>query len=141
MCCFSHHESAGNPMLTIWKVLQEAGYIQKLQTWYILFSPKYLFVVVQVQLSPFFPHCSPPPPTLNPTFLGFCPWVLYTCSRMALPFLSPVNTPPLLFLLVGFLFQCLWLYFACLFVLLIRFHLKVRSYGICLSLPGLFHLT
>ena len=29
----------------------------------------------------------------------------------------------------------------CLFVLLIRFHLKVRSYGICPSLPGLFHLA
>ena len=36
-------------------------------------------------------------------------------------------------------FQCLWLYFACLFILLIRFLLMVRSYGICLSPPGLFH--
>ena len=34
-----------------------------------------------------------------------------------------------------------WLYFACLFVLLIRFLLKVRSYGISFSLPGLFCLA
>ena len=38
------------------------------------------------------------------------------------------------------LFPCLWLYFACLIVLSIRFYLYVRSYGICLSPPGLFHL-
>ena len=36
------------------------------------------------------------------------------------------------------LFQCLWLYFACLFVLLIRFQLKVRSYGICPHLLAYF---
>ena len=55
---------------------------------------------------------------------------------------------PIIFLLLPLwlmsdchLFQCLWLYFACLFVLLIRFHLQVRSYGISLSLLGLFHLA
>ena len=49
--------------------------------------------------------------------------------------------PPFWLLSVCSLFQCLCLYFACLFVLLIKFLLKVRSYGICLSLPGLFHLA
>ena len=39
------------------------------------------------------------------------------------------------------LFPCLWFYFAHLFVLLIRFHLQVRSYGICLIPPVLFHLA
>ena len=39
------------------------------------------------------------------------------------------------------LFPCLWFYFAHLFVLLIRFHLQVRSYGIFLSPPGLFQLV
>ena len=56
------------------------------------------------------------------------------------PFFS-CYPPPFCLLSVCSLFQCLWLHFACLFVLLIRFHLEVRSYGICLSTPGLFHLA
>ena len=63
---------------------------------------------------------------------------------MTLPLCSPIITLPLptLWLLSACsLFQCLWFYFACLFVLLIRFHLYVRSYGVCLSPPGLFHLA
>ena len=32
------------------------------------------------------PHHSPPPLTLNPNLL--CPWVLYTCCLMTLPFFS-----------------------------------------------------
>ena len=39
------------------------------------------------------------------------------------------------------LFQCLWLYFACLFVLLTRFHLKVRLYGICFLTTWLISLS
>ena len=65
-----------------------------------------------------------PTPTLHPTHLGFCSQVLYTCSLVTLPLLSP--TIPLLPSLwlpsLCSLFQCLWLYFACLFVLLLRFH-------------------
>ena len=62
---------------------------------------------------------------------------------MTLPLFSPIIPFPLLLWLLSVcsLFQCLWLYFACLFVLLIRFHLQVRSYSVCLSLPGLFHLA
>ena len=62
---------------------------------------------------------------------------------MALPLFSSITplSPPLWLLSVCSLFQCLWLYFAGFFVLLIRFHLKARSCGICLSLPGLFHLA
>ena len=39
----------------------------------------------------------PPPlsPTLNPSLLWLCPWVLYTCSLMTLPFLSPSIPSPL----------------------------------------------
>ena len=45
----------------------------------------FFFIVVQVQLSPFPRHYPPllypsPPPTLNPTLLRLCLWVLYTCS-------------------------------------------------------------
>ena len=94
------------------------------------FHPFKFFSVVQMQLSPFSHHQFPPlyppsPPTLN----GFPPLALsmdlLTCSLTTLPFLSPVNPllPPHWLLPVCSLFQCLWLYFACLFVLLIRFHL------------------
>ena len=108
----------------------------------------YFIIVVQVQLFPFSHHHFPPPyppllTTLNPHPLWLGPWVLYTCSLMNLLLLSPINPIPLpLWLLsVCSLFQCLWLYFACLLVLLIRFYLKVRSYGICLVPSGLIHLA
>ena len=58
------------------------------------------------------------------------------------PLLNPIIPlpPPLWSLLVWSLFSSLWFYFAHLFVLFICFHLEVRLYGICLSLPSLFHL-
>ena len=107
----------------------------------------YFFIVVQVQFSAFSPHPSstPSPPHLSPIstlLLHYCPCVLYNCSYK--PFtLFPWNSlpSPLRSLSAFSQFQCLWLYFACLFVLLIRFLLKVRSYGISLSPPGLFHLA
>ena len=70
-----------------------------------------------------FPHISNPHP-VN------CPCVLYNYSCK--PFtLFPWNSLPSPFwsLSACSQFQCLWFYFACLFVLLIRFLLKVRSYG------------
>ena len=75
------------------------------------------FIVVLVQLSPFSPHHAPHPPQTYPLWL--CPYVLYTCSLMALPLISPIIllSPPLWLLSVCSLFQCLWFYFACLFVL------------------------
>ena len=91
------------------------------------------------------PHNSQPSPlpTLNPTLLWFCPWVLYTCSRKLFPLFLPFSPPPppLWLLSVCSQFQRLWLYFACLLVLLISFHLQVRLHGICLSPLGLFHLA
>ena len=53
----------------------------------------------------------------------------------------PFPTPFWLLLGCSLQLQCLWLYFVCFFLLLIRFQLKVRSYGICPSPPGLFHLA
>ena len=50
------------------------------------------------------------------------------------PLPSPVVTVSLVFISMS-------LVLFCLFVLLIRFQLKVRSYGICLSPPGLHHLA
>ena len=56
------------------------------------------------------------PPTLNPTPLWLCPWVLYTHSLTTLSLLSPIISlpPPLWLLSVCSLFLCLWLYFVCL---------------------------
>ena len=62
-----------------------------LYTFYFIFYYIF-FTVVQVQLSPFSPHHSPTHPRLppyDPTPLWLCPCVLYTCSLMALPLLSP----------------------------------------------------
>ena len=77
----------------------------------------------------------PPTPAQLPTSLRFlhppryCPCVLYNCSYK--PFtLFPWNSlpSPLWSLSACSQFQCLWLYFACLFVLLIRFQLKIIGY-------------
>ena len=76
------------------------------------------------------PHFHPPP--------WFCPCVFYSSSCNPLFPLSP--RPPRLLLDCSQL-QCLWLYFVCFFHLLIMFQLKGRSYGICPSPPGLFHLA
>ena len=111
-----------------------------------LFCIKY-FIVVLLQLSQSSPLCpSPPsPPHSHSPSPHSCPclWVIHTCSLTSpFPFFLPLSTSsPLWSLSVCPLFPCLWFYFAHLFVLLIRFHLKVRSYGICLSPPGLFHLV
>ena len=89
------------------------------------------FIVVRIQLSSLschhYPHRHlPPPPTLHPSPLWLCPWVLHTCCLMTLSLLSPVISlpPPFWSLSVYSLFPCLWLYFACLFVLLVSFPSK-----------------
>ena len=74
------------------------------------------FIIIPANSSPFSSKIPSPHP-YNP--LPSPLWSLSACSQ----------------------FQCLWLYFVCLFILLIRFLLKVRLYGVCLSLPGLFHLA
>ena len=47
------------------------------------------------------------------------PWLVWDCSQL----------------------QCLWVYFVCFILLMIMFQLKLGSYGICPSPPGLFHLA
>ena len=66
------------------------------------------FIVVPVQLSPSFPHHSHPPqpsplPTLDPTFLWFCPCVLYSCSWKPFSLFPRYAHPPPLWLLTVFL--------------------------------------
>ena len=100
-------------------------------------------IVVQVQLSPFSPHHflpshPPPPPILKTILLWLCPWVLYTCSVMTLPVLSPVSprSPPLGLLSVRSLFQCLWFYFACFIIIII---LIEYSWNLLLPYPSGSH--
>ena len=72
--------------------------------------------------SPQLPHCCP------------CPWVLFPfCSIPPPPHLPPLSCHPALYL---------WVcpHFPCKFSLFIVLHIWVRSYGICLSPTGLFHL-
>ena len=94
---------------------------------YLFFNIIFYCSSTVVSISPHHspPPYPPPPPNLNPSPLWLCPCVLYTCSLMILPFLSFIIPfpPPLWLLSVCSLLQRLWLYFACLFVLLIMFHL------------------
>ena len=77
--------------------------------------------------SPHSPSPAPPIPTSHsqsypPLALSMC--LLYMFLNDLTPSFPRYHLPlPLWLLSVFSLFQCLWLYFACLFVLLIRFHL------------------
>ena len=58
-----------------------------------------IFINVRIQLPPFSHHHfplshTPPPPTLNLTYLWLCPWVLYTCSLTTFSLLSPLFPSP-----------------------------------------------
>ena len=79
------------------------------------------FIVVHLHLS-----CLSPPPfpqSIPPFSMPMS--LLFMFFDLPLPLLSPIISflPPLWSLAVCSSFQCLWFYFACLFVLLIRFHL------------------
>ena len=105
-----------------------------------------LCIVVQTQLSPFSYHQFPPPPRLTHPApflhlaLSTCPLSMFRDSPSPVCPCYPSSPSPLL-LSDCSLFQCFWLYYACLFILLIRFHILVRLYGIRLSPPVLFHLA
>ena len=95
----------------------------------------------------FSPHHSLPPqqslpPTLDSSTLWLFPCVLYKCSLTTLPLFTPIIPSHLTsgYCQFFFLFQCLQVYFTSLLVLLIRFHLYVKSYSICRSPTGLFHV-
>ena len=80
-----------------------------------------LFIVVQVQLSPFFPHHFPaphpsPPPPLYPTPLWICPCVLYTCSLTTLPPFHPIIPSHFPLVTVSFFFISMSLVLFCLLV-------------------------
>ena len=96
-----------------------------------------------VSISP--PPLSPAPPTPPPTLNSAPLWFVHgsfirvpDSSSHSLPSYPPPSSPPVTVFVLYFHASG---FFSCLFVLLIRFQLKVRSYGICPSLPSLFHLA
>ena len=102
--------------------------INDIRSFFFLFS-LFFYCCSSTVVSIFTPSCPPIPPipASHPQtyHLWLCLCILYTCSLMDLPQFFPIIPPhpPLWLLSACSLFQCLWLYFACLFVLLIRFHL------------------
>ena len=87
-----------------------------------------------LHLHPTVPLCATHPclPPLNLPTLAFfmCPLYMFLDGPSPISLHSP--SPPSHLVTVCSLFQCLWLYFTHLFVLLNRFNLQVKSYGICL---------
>ena len=107
---------------------------------------KFICIIIQVQLSPFSCHHFPPPhslppSTLYPAPLWLCSWIpLYMFLDDPSPYFpcDPPSSSPLVIVSLFFILMSMVIF--CLFVLLIRFH-HTRSYGICLSLHGSFHLA
>ena len=104
------------------------------------------FIVVSENPSPFpppFPPQPSPPPSPHPTPLGFVHVSFIVVSVNPSPFspIIPSHLPSGYCQIVLHFNVSGYILLACLFVLLIRFQLKVRSYGICLSPPSLFHLA
>ena len=100
------------------------------------YSCPHFSITLPCPTHPHLPHSIFPPLSLSME-------PLHMFLDLTLPLLSPIIslTPPFWSLLVYSLFPCLWFCFACLFLLLIRFQLQVRSYGIYLSPTGLFQLA
>ena len=112
---------------------------------YILFFLYFFIVQVHclhfLSTTPHHPSNTHLPPLIIPSLaLSMCPSYMFPDGPSPIFPLLPLPTPLWLLSVCSFLL-CLWFYFSCLFVLFIRFHLQVRSYGICLSPSGLFHLA
>ena len=104
-------------------------------------------------LSHFYPLLPPPPPfplVITNHHAAVCVYEGFFCRGGSVGFFcltpscispSPSKFPPLWQLSVCSL--CLWVCFCLfyLFVLFLRFHISAKSYGVFLSLTGLFHLT
>ena len=71
-----------------------------------------------------------------------CSWAMHIYWAKPVTFFYPIlpNSSPLTFSDCS-MYPYLWFYFVHQFIWLIRFHILVRSYVLCLSLTGLFHLT
>ena len=107
---------------------------------YLFLNFYYYSITVVCRFSPSLHPTSAEPPSPTSTL----PLDFVHVSFIVVPVITsphcPLSTPPCRLLDCSSR-QCLWLYVVCFFLLLIMFELKVRSYGICPSPPGLFHLA
>ena len=106
------------------------------------------FIVILLQFSQFPPpHLplprSPPAPRVNPhTFVHVHVSFVHVLCLVPSPSLHHYAPPyPLWPLSICSMFPFLWFYFAHQFIVFIRFLSQARSYGICHSPTGLFHLA
>ena len=99
---------------------------------FFFWNPKFIYLFLTFFLLLFNKiavFCLFPPPL--PTRPCYWTCVLYNCSCKPFTVFPHYPLPfPLWSLSACSQFQCLWLYFACLFVFLMRFQLKVRSYAV-----------
>ena len=102
---------------------------------------------IVVSISPL--SLSPVPPILT-SHPQSCPLLALSMSPLHMflddpspvfPHYPPVPSPLVTVSLFFYYNVSGYILLACLFCFLGSFHLEVRSYGICLSLPGLFHLA
>ena len=77
--------------------------------------------------------------TTNPYYIDI--YYIYFLPNPFIFFHPAPNHPPLRQLSVSFMYPCFCFCFVHQFILFFKFHISVRSYGICLSLTGLFHLA
>ena len=120
-------------------VKQSEAMVLRFQCVFLKLLFKYNCLHFHITTHPCHTHSCFPPSNLPPSPFGFVhvsfihvPWWSFLYYPSPPSSLDTVNL---------FFISMLCLYLACLFVLMIRFHLQVRSYGICLSPPGLFHLA
>ena len=130
-------------MLNIWKTVDQSLFI------IVFLFPFFKLMFTYSCLH--FPPMTPPTPAIptshpwpySPLALSMCPFymLLDKPSSVISYYPSPLSsmvTVSLFFISMSLVEFCLLVFF--LLLLLIRFHLQVRSYGICPSPPGLFYL-
>ena len=111
----------------------------------VFYTLKTFFIVIQWQLPAFSPHPSIPSQPIPPPF----PTSTFPLDFVLVSFIvapidpSPISSSPLPsgYCYIVFNFNVSGYILFAFFLLLIRFQLKVRSYAICPSPPGLFHLA
>ena len=148
MACFTYHKGLiffkvpRNIQILIKNVDPSHPYYSTRSLFFPIFKLFYCcsITVVCIFSPPLYP--TPAKPTSLPCFHPppwFCPCVLYSSSWK--PF-SPLSLPPSPLAIVRLFLTSMSLVIFCLLFSFVDYvPVKVRSYGICPSPPGLFHLA